>query len=72
MPTLKEKREHLFTNFARKCTEVEQIKHLFPLNDKNHHMKTRHNEPYKIQKFNTERMRNSTIVQIQMKLNSIS
>ena len=48
---------------------LEQTKHLFPLNQKDHCMKTRHTEKFKVIHGNAERLKNSTIPYIQRVLN---
>ena len=69
MKTLKERRNELTEKFAEKCLNVKQMKHLFPMQEKIHNMNTRNTETYKIQTCNTERLKNSRVVQMQYMLN---
>ena len=42
---------------------------MFPLNEKNHSMKTRNFEKYKVQKAHTERLKRSAVIYMQNLLN---
>ena len=69
LETLDERREVLCLNFAKKCTKHNQLKHMFPLNDKTSEIKTRFKEKYKVQFANTERFQRSPIIYMQKLLN---
>ena len=47
--TLDERREKLCLNFARRCLRNEKNRKMFPENSKNHFMKTRKQEKYRVQ-----------------------
>ena len=66
---LKSRREALCLDFARKCTKHEKLKHMFPKNVKEHQMKTRNNEVYKVYHANTKRFQKSPIIFMQNLLN---
>ena len=67
--SLASRREQLCLNFAQKCVKSEKLKHMFPLNEKSHEMKTRHEGQYKVQFANTERFQKSSIIYMQNLLN---
>ena len=67
--TLEERRNNLCLNFAKKCTKSEKIKHIFPLNEQKHKMKTRKKEKYKVQIAKTDRLKKSAIINMQHLLN---
>ena len=67
--SLKSRREHLCLNFARKCTKNKKLAHMFPENSKPNGMKTRHEEKYRVQFANTDRLKNSPIIYMQNLLN---
>ena len=69
LQTLEERRESLCLNFARKCVQNEQLKKMFPLNNRTYEMNTRHKEKYKVQFANTGRLRKSPIIYMQNLLN---
>ena len=69
LETLSDRREALCLNFALKCTKNEKLSHMFPLNQKNHDMETRHEERYKVQFAHTNRLKNSPIIYMQKLLN---
>ena len=66
---LSERREELCLNFARKCIKNPNTKQIFPENVKNHPMKTRMEERFKVNHANTERFRKSSIIYMQHLLN---
>ena len=68
--TLEERREQLCLSFAKKCTKNDKMKHMFPLNEHKHSMKTRHKEKYKVYKAKTERLKKSAVIHMQHLLNS--
>jgi len=70
--SLQNRREKLCLKFARKCVANENTKHMFPLNKKTHHMKTREKETYEVQFANTERLKKSPIIYMQRLLNKYS
>ena len=69
LQTLEERRETLCLNFARKCIKHEQLKQMFPLNNPNRQMNTRHKEKYKVEFANTGRLQKSPIIYMQKLLN---
>ena len=69
--TLTERREKLIKAHGKKCLQLKQTMDLFPLNDKEHYMRTINTEKYKVLNANTERFRNSTVPYIQRVLNTI-
>ena len=68
--TLKERREFLSLSFAKKCLKIDQMKHLFPPNDKSHIMDTRNHEHFKVFKAHTNRLQESPIIYMQKLLNT--
>jgi hypothetical protein len=69
LETLSDRRETLCLNFAVKCTKNDKLSHMFPLNQKNHDMETRHEEKYKVQFAHTNRLKNSPLTYMQKLLN---
>ena len=64
-----ERREILCLNFAKRTSQHPKLKKMFPLNEKNHSMKTRKLEKYKVQVAHTERLKRSAIIFMQNLLN---
>ena len=62
LETLSSRREYLCLSFAQKCAKNKRTEHMFPLNEKQHEMNTRHKEKYKVNFANTNRMKNSLII----------
>ena len=58
---LSDRREQLCLKFAKQCLQSDKNEDIFPLKKKNHKMKTRKQEIFEVNKFNTERMKNSAI-----------
>ena len=71
METLVERREHLFKRFTLKNQYNEKLKEYFIKNDNSYKDKLRQKEKYKVTKYNTERLKNSTIIQMQTLLNEL-
>ena len=69
MECLDSRREKLCLNFAKKCVKTDKVKHMFPINEKYHEMKTRHEEKYMVQFANTGRFKKSSIIYMQNLLN---
>jgi hypothetical protein len=69
LETLDARREYLCLKFAQKCTANEKTKHMFPLNNKLHSMETRKGEKFKVQKANTDRLKNFALIYMQNLLN---
>ena len=69
LETLKERREHLCLQFAKKCLKNPKMKHLFPLNNRTHEMIPRQLEHFQIDKVNTNRLKDSTVPYMQNLLN---
>ena len=59
MDLLERNREKLNLNFAEKCSKIDRMKLLFPLNSKDHEMKTRFIKKYKEQRKKGERIHRS-------------
>ena len=66
---LSERKKELCLNFVRKCITNPKTKHIFPENVKNHPMKRRMEERFKVNHANTERLRESSIIYMQHLLN---
>ena len=69
LDTLNERRDKLCLKFALRGAKNEKFSHMFPLNDKNHEMKTRNVEKYFVQHTNTARLQNSPLIYMQKLLN---
>ena len=69
LQNLKERREYLCLDLAKKCLRNDKMKHLFPPNNKNHQMKTRKAEHFKVFHDHTERLKNSAMIYMQNQLN---
>ena len=69
LSTLEDRRDTLSIRWAKKCTENEEVAHMFPLNKKKHKYNTRKKEKYIVFKANTERMKISPIIYMQHLLN---
>ena len=67
--TLEERREFLCLKFARKCTENEKAKSIFPLKNKIHMMSARKEDIYEVQHANTDRLKNFAVIYMQNLLN---
>ena len=67
--TLDERRENLCLNFAKRCLKNEKARKMFPMNHKDHTMKTRNNDIFKVQFANTERLQKSALIYMQKLLN---
>ena len=66
---LKDRREILSLEFAKKCLRNDKMKKLFPPSDKEHQMLTRNVEHFKVFFAHTERMKSSPIIYMQKQLN---
>ena len=51
--------------FGKKCLRLDQTKGLFPTNENQQGMETRHREMFQVIYANTERLKNSTVPYIQ-------
>ena len=69
LDTLCERRRKQCLKFAKDCLKHEQMKKMFPINEKNSQIETRHKETYKVNKANTERYRQSAVPYFQRLLN---
>ena len=63
--TLDERREKLCLNFAKRCLKNEKARKMFPMNHKDHAMKIRNNEIFKVQFANTESLQKSAQIYMQ-------
>ena len=69
MTTLAERRALLCLKFAKKSLKIENFGHLFPKNTKEHEMRTRKGELYKVSKSYGARYFKSAIPSMQRMLN---
>ena len=69
LQTLEERREFLCLNFARKCLQNDNLKHMFPLNNQTTDIQTRHKEKFKVHFARTDRFKDSPIIHMQKLLN---
>ena len=69
LQTLEERRQHLCSQFANKCTTSEKYSGWFPLNNRTHSMSLRHTRTYKVPKSRTLRYGNSAIPHLTKFLN---
>ena len=72
IPPLSERRDELFENFTIKNYKNEKLKEFFKPNVKQTHMTLKNPEKFEVSKFNTNRMKYSTIIQMQILLNEMS
>ena len=71
METLKDRREILFTKFTLKSLQVKQMRNILKEHTKIHHMNTRSNtNQFEIDHTNTERLRKSAGIQMQVTVNN--
>ena len=66
---LDKRREKLCLAFAKKCLKIEKVKSFFPVNETERTQQTRNYERFKVNHFNTERYKNSSIPYLQSLLN---
>ena len=69
LQSLCDRRRELCLRFAQKCVKNGKNGDIFPLNHRNHIMKTRHQPKFKIQFANTGRLQKSPIIYMQHLLN---
>ena len=69
LDNLSDRRKKQSLKFAKDCLKHEQMKQMFPINEKNSQIQTRHKEMYKVNKANTERYRQSAVPYLQRLLN---
>ena len=69
LETLKERREKMALNFAKKSLRLDKFSELFPFNNAKHLMKKRNHEKYAVTNANTERYRKSAVPFLQRLLN---
>ena len=67
--SLKDRREQLCLNFAKKCIQNPKTKEMFPENFKAHQMLTRKPDRFRVTHANTTRFKNSAIIYMQNLLN---
>ena len=67
---LNKRREKLCLAFAKKCLKIEKVKSFFPVNESERTQQTRNFERYRVNHFNTERYKKSSIPYLQSLLNS--
>ena len=66
---LSQRRQALSLKFAKDGLKYEQLKDLLPINMKEHNMKIRQSEKYKVNFANTERLKNGSVIMMQNYLN---
>jgi hypothetical protein len=69
LESLKDRRENLCLQFAKKCLGHEEMRSMFQTNNKIHQMETRFAENYEVNHANTERLKNSPVIYMQRLLN---
>ena len=69
LESLKERREKMALNFAKKSLRLDKFSELFPFNNAKHLMKKRNHEKYAVTNANTERYRKSAVPFLQRLLN---
>ena len=69
MVSLAERRDILCLKFAKKSLKVENFGHLFPINSKQHGMRTRHSDIFQVNKCYSKRYLKSAIPSMQRILN---
>ena len=67
--SLKDRREQLCLNFAKKCIQNPKTKEMFPENFKAHQMLTRKPDRFRVTHANTTRFKNPAIIYMQNLLN---
>ena len=72
LQTLKSRRDTLTLRFAKQSLADGKLREYFPLRRKQHAMKTRKNEKYRVFKAHTQRYLNSPIISMQRQLNKQS
>ena len=70
LETVQSRRENLCLKFAQKCLKNPKMSQLFPPNNKQHIMKTRESEHFKVNHANTNRLQQSPILYMQNLLNN--
>ena len=60
-----QRRQALSLKFAKDGLKYEQLKDLLPVNMKEHNMKIRKSEKYKVNFANTERLKNGSVIMMQ-------
>ena len=70
LDTFYERRENLCLRSGKKCTLNEKIQHMFLLNIKNHSMKTRKQEKFRVNHARSVRYQNSPVIKMQNLLNN--
>ena len=69
LETLENRRKKLCRKFANNGIMNNTLKDLFPLNKKKHKMNNRHQEKYKVDFANTNRLKKSSVIAMQRLLN---
>ena len=67
--SLQSRRKHLCLKFANSGLKYEKLNDLLPLTKKQHNMEMRNTDKYKVMFANTERLKKSSILDIQKQLN---
>ena len=62
LDSLDSRRDDLCLKFAHKCVKNPTLKNMFPVNMKQHQMKTRDEEKFEVKHANTERFKKSSII----------
>ena len=69
LQTLEQRRKYLCLKFAKDNIKNDKLRDIFPENKNPNKMKTRHQEAYKVIYSNTNRLKNSSIIDMQHLLN---
>ena len=69
LTTLEVRREKMCLKYAKDCLKVDKLKHIFPLNVKDHDMENRNIRKFKVNHAKTERYAKSSIPFLQRLLN---
>ena len=69
LTTLEVRREKMCLKYAKDCLKVDKLKHIFPLNVKDHDMENRNMRKFKVNHAKTERYAKSSIPFLQRLLN---
>ena len=69
LDALEQRREKLCLNFALKAIGNEMTKHMFPRKDTKHKHQTRNGKLFKVEKANTNRLKDFAIIYMQRLLN---
>ena len=69
LDSMQSRYEILNLRFAEQCIKNNKFPDLFPLNERSHQMSTRRQEKFKIFPANTQKLQNSSVIQMQYAIN---